>query len=61
MKTTKFNNAESTFTFAEIADQLGITEEELILFAKQEGLLDENGFPTDFAIKEGLLAIEPFE
>jgi orotate phosphoribosyltransferase-like protein len=59
MKSSNFNHEERTFSFSEIANELGISEEDLIWLAKQEGLLDENGFPTDFAISEGLLAIEP--
>ena len=59
MKTSEFNNEERTFSFSEIADQLGVSEEELIRVAKQEGLLDEYGIPTEFAISEGLLSIEP--
>ncbi|MBL7965644.1 MAG: hypothetical protein JNK09_01505 [Prolixibacteraceae bacterium] len=59
MKTSHLNNQERTFSFREVANQLGVTEEELILVAKQEGLLDENGLPTEFAINKGLLAIEP--
>lgn len=59
MKTTNFNNEEQTFSFKETANQLGVSEEELIRVAKLEGLLDENGMPTEFAISEGLLAIEP--
>ena len=59
MKTPNLNNEERTFSFSEIACELGISEEQLIGVAKQEGLLDENGMPTEFAISEGLLAIEP--
>ena len=61
MKTTShhLNNEEQTFSFKETAEQLGVSVEELIRVAKQEGLLDENGNPTEFAISEGLLAIEP--
>ena len=47
-----------TFSFAEVASELGISENELIEFAKSEGLLDENGLPTEKAIENGLLATE---
>lgn len=59
MKTSDFKQEERTFSFSEVADQLGVSEEELTRVAKKEGLLDENGMPTEFAINEGLLAIEP--
>ncbi|MEI7526292.1 MAG: hypothetical protein WCJ95_18240 [Mariniphaga sp.] len=59
MKTPNLNNEERTFSFSEIASQLGVSEDELIRVAMQEGLLDQNGMPTEFAISEGLLAIEP--
>lgn len=58
MKTSNFYNEGRTFSFSEIADQLGISEEELIKVAKEEGLLDENGKPTEFAIREELLTTE---
>lgn len=48
-----------TYSFKEIASQIGVTEQEVIQMAKENGLLDENGKPTEFAISEGLLAIEP--
>lgn len=57
MKTSNLNN-EQTFSFAEIAQQLGVSEEEVIQVAKENGLLDENGNPTQYAINEGLLGIE---
>ena len=46
---------EKTFTFNEMADQLGITLDEFLKFAKDEGLIDETGRPTKFAIENGLL------
>ena len=49
---------EQTFSFAEIAKQLGVTEAEVIQAAKEDGLIDENGKPTEFAIREGLLVEE---
>lgn len=57
MQTSDFNKEERIFSFSDIADELGISEEELISFAKQEGLLDSNGMPTEFAIQEGLLVV----
>ena len=47
-----------TFSFKEIASQI-VTEQEVIQMAKESGLLDENGNPTELAIAEGLLVIEP--
>jgi len=57
MKTPNSNN-EQKFSFAEIAQQLGVSEAEVIQKAKESGLLDENGNPTEFAINEGLLEID---
>lgn len=57
MHESDLNYEERTFSFKEIADQLGISEEELISFAIQDGLLDTNGMPTEFAIQEGLLVV----
>ena len=58
MQKSDFNYEERTFSFKEIADQLGVSEEEIISYAQQEGLLDSNGMPTEFAIQEGLLVDE---
>ena len=58
MKVSNFNNEERTFSFSEIAQELGITEEVLIRVAMNEGLIDEHGMPTEYAINEGLLCIE---
>lgn len=60
MKTSNSNNKQ-TYSFAEIAQQLGVTEAEVIQEAKENGLIDENGQPTQFAINEGLLEIEVIE
>jgi len=49
---------EELFTFAEVASQLGITESELIELAKSEGLIDDDGFPTQKAFDAGLLTVE---
>lgn len=49
---------EKTFSFKEIADELGITEAELILKSQENGLIDSEGMPTEFAISEGLLCFE---
>lgn len=43
------------FSFKEVADQLGISEEELIQFSIKEGLLNEDLTPTQWALDEGLL------
>ena len=60
MKTSNQNN-EQTFSFAEITQQLGVSEAEVIQAAKENGLIDEDGYPTEFAISEGLLEIEVIE
>lgn len=59
METSNQKNEKQVFSFSEVACQLGISVEELINFAKQAGLFDENGLPTEFAISEGLLGIMP--
>jgi hypothetical protein len=50
---------EKTFSFKEIAAELGISEDETLFFAYKHGLLNADGTPTEFAIREGLLTIEP--
>ena len=60
MKTSNSNN-EQSYSFAEIAEQLGKTEAEVIQKAKESGLIDEKGNPTEFALNEGLLEIEVIE
>ena len=59
MKTSNHNNEEQVFSFGEVACQLGLSTEEFIKLAKQVGLLDENGLPTDFGISEGIFVIKP--
>ena len=49
---------ERTYSFAEVAADAGITEAELIEFAKSDGLIDENGMPTQKAIDAGILTVE---
>ena len=49
---------EKNFTFGEIADLFGMSEEELIDFAKKRRIIDESGLPTQKAIDEGLFTIE---
>lgn len=49
---------QKTFSFKEIADQLGVTEAELIQEARENGLIDSEGRPTAFALSEGLLCTE---
>lgn len=49
------NDSRKRYSFSEIAKQLGRTEEEIFQCAYENGLIDENGNPTEFAIKEGLL------
>jgi|WetSurMetagenome_2_1015567.scaffolds.fasta_scaffold1584555_1 hypothetical protein len=47
-----------TYTNKEIADELGLTLQELMDFLFEHGLIDENGMPTDFTIKNGFVAQE---
>ena len=54
MKTDK----ERTFTTAEIAEEYGITEEELTEIVARAGFLDENGRPTPLALSLGLCHYE---
>lgn len=59
MKLEKSNPDEQTFSMNEIAMQLGITEDELFQFSVENGLINPDGTPTEFALNEGLLKIEP--
>jgi hypothetical protein len=47
-----------TFSFQDAADYLGVTLAEVIEKAREIGLIDEDGMPTEFAIKNGLLSNE---
>jgi len=58
---TSNSNDEQKFSFAEVAQQLGVSEEEVIQKVRESGLIDENGQPTEFALNEGLLEIEVIE
>jgi len=61
VKTIPMNNHsqnEKTYTFSEIANEIGLSEDELIELALFEGLIDENGFPTKKAIDLGILTVE---
>lgn len=49
---------EKTFSFKELADEVGVTEAELIQMAQENGLIDSDGKPTEFAIREGLFFME---
>ena len=49
------------YTFKEIADQLGVTEAEVIQMAIDNGLIDSEGNPTEYAINEGILCTEQIE
>ena len=51
-------NIVKTYSFTEVAKELGVIEDEVIKIAKENGLLDENGHPTEYAIEEGLFAVE---
>lgn len=57
MKTSN-SNSEQLYSFSEIAKQLGVSEDEIIQKARETGLIDENGYPTEYALNEGLLEIE---
>ena len=58
---TSHSNKDQKFSFAEVAQQLGVSEDEVIQKARETGLIDEKGYPTEFAINEGLLKIEVIE
>lgn len=45
------------YNWKEVAESMGITENELIELALSEGLIDKKGMPTEFAIAEGLLTV----
>jgi len=49
---------EQTFSFKEIADQLGVSEAQVIQKLREGGLIDSNGIPTELAIIEGFLCTE---
>ena len=49
----KMNNS---LTFDEVADKLGCSVEDLQKIALENGLIDENGNPTEMAIREGLFS-----
>lgn len=48
----------NSYTWEEIARELGISTEELIKVAFEQGLIDQEGNPTQKAINEGLLEID---
>ena len=43
------------YTFKEVADEIGCTPSQLQKVALEIGLIDKYGFPTKFALEEGLL------
>lgn len=49
---------EKLFSFAEMAAIIGIKESELISIAYEDGLIDKDGRPTAYAIKNGILVTE---
>jgi len=57
MKTSK--KVERLFSFKEIAEELGVSEDELFRVALEEGLIHPDGSPTEYAIKEGILTVVP--
>jgi predicted transcriptional regulator len=46
---------EETYSNKEIADELGISVQQLIGFMFEMGLIDENGRATEFALENGLM------
>jgi phage antirepressor YoqD-like protein len=56
-----YKDVEQTFTLAEIAAEYGITDEQLVEILIQEGLLDEEGNPTQQALDSGLCVFEEEE
>lgn len=46
---------QNTYTTKQIADELGLSETELIEKLQQEKLLDDHGFPTAEAIELGYI------
>lgn len=46
---------ENLTSWQQMAKELVMTVDELTEFAKQNGLIDENGNPTQFAIDNGFL------
>ncbi len=61
METSSITPKEQTYSMEEIAMQLGITEEELFQFSVSEGLINPDGTPTEFALNEGLLKVDPVD
>lgn len=49
---------QDNISFEDMAIKLGITLDELVFFAIKEGLINEDGTPTEKALREGLLTIE---
>lgn len=52
------NQNQGSISFEDMAKELGISVEELVSFAINEGLINEDGTPTEKALKEGLLTVE---
>ncbi len=49
--------SEDTHTFEKVANEVGLSEEDLSKIMIKEGLVDKYGTPTSKGIKEGLLRI----
>lgn len=49
---------EILYSWDEVAKSIGVTKEELIAMAFKEGLIDEQGLPTQKALDEGLLKMD---
>lgn len=54
----EMNQNQDNISFEDMARKLGITVDELVSFAIKEGLINEDGTPTEKALREGLLTIE---
>lgn len=54
----EMNQNQDNISFEDMAGKLGITVDELVSFAIKEGLINEDGTPTEKALREGLLTIE---
>lgn len=49
---------QDNISFEDMAIKLGITLDELVSFAIKDGLINEDGTPTERALREGILTIE---
>ena len=52
---------EKLFSLEEVAEILGVPLDDLMDVVKNEGLIDENGNPSQKAIDDGLLTVDKSE